>query len=377
MSLPNSEGVTKSKSERLARPAVLEVVSDQDARADLTAASDIRASLGNAFDAHLARLGDSCPPVFGKFDTHWISGEGASLQDELASLFARVPLDIVHTHRISDLAIVAGTARDAGVPCLVHTICGEFSMADQSQIERLKDLAQGFGVSLIAPTFEVARLLNGAGNVAIVPRSIDCSRFQPDSPAKARQKIGLPVEPRVIGCASPAANLETLFHALTRLEPDVHVALFGPASPGAVERSMIRELDLDERVHVLGGWAVPELIHQAIDVYYHGPSDDNSPRPVLAAQASGKPVVAAYPAKPEILCPQTGYLLPAQFLPALVTALNRALSDSPTVTARGFVETNWNLASSIGMYESVLRSAVQRSLGGENSGNNKAAGTAG
>jgi glycosyltransferase involved in cell wall biosynthesis len=377
MSLLHSDGVTKTKSERLARPAVLEVVSDQDARADLTAASDIRASLGSAFEAHLARLGDSGPPVFGHYDTHWISGEGASLQDDLASLFAQVPLEIVHTHRTSDLAIVAGAARDAGVPCLVHTICGEFSMADQSQVERLREMAENFGVVLIAPTFEVARLLNGVGNIAIVPRSIDCKRFQPDSPAKARQKIGLPIEPRVIGCASPAANLETLFHALTRLEPDVHVALFGPASPGAAERRMIRELDLDERVHVLGGWALPELIHQAIDIYYHGPSDDHGPRPVLAAQACGKPVVAAYPAKPEILCPQTGYLLPAQFLPALVTALNRALTDSPTLTARGFVETNWNLASSIGMYESVLRSAVRTSLSGDDSGDDKAAGTGG
>ena len=377
MSELNSKDLTRTNAERVARPAILEVVSDCDARADLTAASDIRSGLGGVFDAHLARMGDSCPPIVGHSDTHWISGEGLTVQADLAALFARVPLDIVHTHRADDLAIVGAAAREAGVPCLVHTICGEFAMAEQPKVERLIELADVYGAVLVAPSFEVAQRLKSVKNIAIVPRSIDCSRYQPDSPAKARQKIGLPEEPRVIGCASPVSNLETLFLALTRLEPDIHVALFGPASPGAAERSMIRALDLEERVHVLGGWALPELVHQAIDIYYHGPSDDCSPRPVLAAQACGKPVVAAYPTKAEFLCPQTGYLLPAQFLPALVSTLKQALSNSPTLTARSFVEKNWNLSSSIGIYESVLRSAVQNSLGDQESGYDAAAGGAG
>lgn len=363
MSLKYTKDITRTNADRVARPTILEVVSDCDARADLTAASDIRHGLGDTFVAHLARIGTSFPPIVGHNDTHWITGDTASLQEDLASLFARLPLDIVHTHRADDLAIIGGAAREAGVPCLVHTICGEIATADEQKVERLKELADMHGAVLIAPSFKVARRLNTAEDVAVVPRSVDCTRFQPDSPVRARQKVGLPEAPRIIGCASPAANLETLFRALTGLEPDVHVALFGPASPGEVERSMIRELDLEERVHVLGGWAPPELIHQAIDVYYHGPSDDCSPRPVLGAQACGKPVVAAHPTKAKFLCPQTGYLLPAQFRPALVGALNRALSISPDLVARSFVEKYWNLSSSIGIYESVLRAAVQDSLG--------------
>jgi len=361
MSLIHSNNVIKADAERAARPTILEVVSDRDARADLTAASDIRVGLGNVFNTHLARMGDSCPPIAGHHDTHWVSGDGIALQADLASLFARLPLDIVHTHRVDDLAIVGAAAREAGVPCLVHTICGEFEMAEVSKVERLRELANLFDVTLIAPSVEVAQRLEGLHEVEIVPRSIDCGRYHPDSPAKARQRIGLPEDPRVIGCASPAASLETLFHAIMSMEPNVHVALFGPASPGVLERNMIRELNLDERVHVLGGWAVPELIHQAIDVYYHGPSHDRSPRPVLAAQACGKPVVAAHPTSSEFLCPQTGQLLPAQFDPALVGALNRAFSLSPTLTARSFVESNWNLSASMGLYESVLRTAFDNS----------------
>jgi glycosyltransferase involved in cell wall biosynthesis len=377
MSLLHKKNVIRTNAERVARPTILEVVSECDARADLTAASDIRFGLGGVFDAHLARMGDSCPPIVGHDDIHWITGDGVSLQADLASLFAQVQLDIVHTHRADDLAVVGAAAREAGVPSLVHTICGEIATADSQKIKRLKELADMYGAVLVAPSLKAARRLNDVEGIVIVPRSVDCARYQPGSPAKARQKTGLPEEPRVIGCASPASKLESLFHAVTRLEPDVHIALFGPASPGALERSLIRELDLEERVHVLGGWALPELIHQAIDIYYHGPSDDCSPRPVLAAQACGKPVVAESPTKAKFLCPQTGYLLPAQFRPGLVDALNQALSISPTLTARSFVEKNWNLSSSIGTYESVLRAAVQSGLGEQESGNDAAAGTAG
>ncbi len=353
-------------------------MSDLDARADLTAASDVRAGLGGLFDTHIARMGDSCPPVVGQHDMHWISsGDGLSLQADLATLFSRVQIDIVHTHRMDDLAVVGAAARQAGVPCLVHSICGEIALADKEQVSRLKELTDMHGALLIAPSFEVASRLDAAADITVVPRSIDCKRYTTGSSAKARQKTGLPVDARIIGCASPATGLETFFRAVSKMEPNVHVALFGPASPGIVERSMIRELSLEERVHVLGGWALPELIHQAIDAYYHGPSDDCSARPVLAAQACGKPVVAAYPTKAEFLCPQSGHLLPAQFLPALIGALNRALSASPASTARSFVEQNWNLAASIGMYESVLRAAVKESLGERGPDRDAAAGGAG
>jgi len=206
--------------------------------------------------------------------------------------------------------------------------------------------------------------------------SIDCGRYRPDLPAKARQKAGLPEHPRIIGCASPAAGLEVLLLALTKMEPDVHVALFGPAFPGAAERHTIRELNLDERVHVLGGWALPEVIHQAIDVYCHGPSDDRGSRPILAAQACGKPVVAGHPAEAGCVCPGTGQCLDEWSSDGLAAALDRAMSLSPAPTAREFVEENWCFAESIGAYESVFRSAIELCLNEQDTADDAAAGGA-
>lgn len=374
MKFSNTKGLTRTYAQRIARPAILEIVTDCDARADLTAAADIRAGLSSVFDAHIARMGDSCPPVVGHDDIHWISRDGASLEADLTSLFARISLDIVHTHRTRDLASVAAAARRSGVPCLVHTIGSDAVVADEQKLMRINELAAAYEVVLVAPSWEVASRLGVAEDVAIVPPSIDCARYRPDSPAKARQKTGLPEEPRIIGCASPASGLEGLFHALTRLELDVHVALFGPAFPGGGERRMIRELNLDERVHVLGGWALPELIHQAIDIYYHGPSGDGGSRPILAAQSCGKPVVAGHPTAAGFLCPQTGQFLASRSPQVLVDALGRALSLSPAPTAREFVEANWCFGSTISVYESVLRSAIELCLNEQGPADDAAAG---
>lgn len=377
MSLKYTKGVIRSFSERIARPAILEVVSECDARADLTAASDVRTGLGAVIDAQVVRIGEGSPPVVGHDDVHWISRDGAALESGLTSLFARIALDIVHTHRTSDLTAIAPTARKSGVPCLVHSIVSDSVTDDERELKRLNELAERFDVVLIAPSVDVASRLGAAEDVAIVPASIDCTRYRPSSPSKARQKTGLPEEPQFIGCATPAAGLKPLFEALTSLDPDVHVALFGPAFPGTAERRLVRELNLDERVHVLGGWALPELIHQAIDVYYQGPSGGCGDRPVLAAQACGKPVVAIGPMDEGKLCPQTGILLTSQSSSALADALSQAISVSPATAARSFVEEYWSFAPLIGAYESVFRSAVELFLAEHDPTDDAAAGSAG
>lgn len=359
MNIVKTNNSPNNRAENGSRITVLEVVSESDASADLTAALEIHDGLGAAFDTHTFRYGWNSLPVGGRDGAHCVPGDGPALDGALESVFKQVRPDVVHTHRLADLGIVGPVARAAGVPCLVHTVCGEVATAAAWQIEKFRDMAATLQPVLIAPSAETVSSLGDDFQAVVVPRGIDCRKYRPGSPALARRKVGLPPRPRVIGCASPAADLEMLFRALFRLEPDVHLALFGPALPGMVERGLIRRLGLDERVHVLGGWAAPELIHQAIDVYFHGPSLDCSPRPVLAAQACGKPVVAASPAEAVSLCPETGTLLPAAFQPALVGALRRALANTPAPAARKFAESAWSASVSIEGYETALRDAVR------------------
>jgi glycosyltransferase involved in cell wall biosynthesis len=139
------------------------------------------------------------------------------------------------------------------------------------------------------------------------------------------------------------------------MDQDVHLALFSRARSGPSERGLIKQLGLDERVHLLGAWANPELVFQAIDLYIHGPSDDCMPRAVLAAQACGKPVIACPPTPNDMLCPHTGRLTPIQYIPTQLHSLQRALESNAQETTRQFIVDNWNTSRSLERYGALFR----------------------
>lgn len=360
MNLDNSQQVETSYSASNTRPVILEVASEVDARGDFTSAFDIRAALRNSCEFHLLRIGSEATPLPFSDNAHQIGGGAPEQLRQLTALFEKIRPDVVHTHRLRDLANIGITARAAGVPRLVHTICDGFPGASEQKVAEFLALAHSLRPMLVAPTAEAACRLNPDTQVTVIPRGIDLSRNRPGDALQARRKIGLPLAPQIVGSASPAASLETLVRSLFRLDSNVHLALFGAAIPGPGERELIRHLGVEERIHVLGSWAQPELIHQAIDVYFHGPSSDNCPRPLLAAQAAAKPAIAIFPAVVDFLCPETGQLLPNQFQPAILSALKRALDNAPAPQARKFVEKNWDAATAMAAYEELFFSMTSK-----------------
>ena len=111
---------------------------------------------------------------------------------------------------------------------------------------------------------------------------------------------------------------------------------------------------------MLGAWARPETIFQAIDVYFHGPSGNSLPRPVLAAQACGKPAIACVPALSDALCPQTGRLAPLQFMPTLRHSLRCALDSAAPEVTRQFIVDNWNVEQSLEGYGALFKRLTER-----------------
>ena len=335
-------------------PLLLETVSEADALVDLTPAIDLYRAMDGSYDAHLLWLTEEPRRAMNQYGGFRFWKNDPRLQAELDFMFDGMQPDIVHTHQLNELTSVGHAARKAGVSCLVHTVCGEFADAPGWQLEQFAAAVDGLAPILVVPNEKAAEKLQIDARIEIVPGGIDCERYEPGDTALARRKIGLPAAPRIVGCAAPADKLENLFKAVFRLGPEVHLALFGQAAPKAEQRSMIRRLGLEERVHILGAWAKPELIYRAIDAYFHGPSGNCTPRPVLAAQACGKPVVACTSTASSALCPRTGRLAPLDYFPALSNSLGAALSGADAETSRQFILDNWNLAQAIGGYASLF-----------------------
>lgn len=339
---------------------LLETVTERDALDDLTSALDLCDGMADCYDTHLLWLANEPRKGVRRRRGYHFWKDDPGLSDELALLFEGLLPDIVHTHRLRELATVGHAARKAGVPHLVHTICGEFGKAPKWRLQQFAAAAQGLSPVLIAPSEEAAQELPTDARIEILPVGVDCERYVPGDGALARRKVGLPSAPRIIGCSTPTQALETLFHAMFRMDADIHLALFGKARPDNADRAMLRRLGLEERVHVLGSWAKPELVYQAIDIYFHGPAGDCMPRAVLAAQACGKLVVACTPTPSSTLCPDTGRLAPMDYMPTLSHALRLSLNSAAPGVTRQFVLDRWNVRDSVDSYARLFRQFAKR-----------------
>jgi len=355
MNALNSTGRVNLSPDSQDRPVVVEIVTENDALDDLTSAIDLTDGLVRDCNTHLLWLTDNPKKRPERRNAVRLWKDDPNLLDALRVLFGIVRPDIVHTHRFNELATVGQAARRAGVANIIHSVSSEIIAAGKSQLDEYAAVVKTLSPLLIASNDEAAVRLSSWAPVYNLSAGIDCERYAPGDQALARRKVGLPNAPRVIGCGSPLHGLGALLHALYGMNSEIHLALFGQARPMPAERNLIKQLGLEERVHVLGAWAKQELILQAIDVYFHGPSDDCLARVVLAAQACGTPAIACAPTPSNMLCPQTGHLTHIQHIPALLDNLRRALGPARSKVTRQFILENWNADRSLEGYSALFR----------------------
>lgn len=360
LSLPATP-VEAGRSPRGVRPVIVEIISQEDAQSDMTGAGDIHAGIGSEFDVHLVHLGDLANRLSRRSGVVSLATDNPRFDETLADILRSLQADIVHTHRFADLASVGYTARRAGVGHLIHTI------------NDMTETGAGGGLSGISSVLKTHKpllvMVSGAlpegfdlGNqpIACVPQGIDSARYEPGDAARARRRIGLPQHSPIVGCASPVEHLDTFLRAIMEVGDDVHVALFGDAKPDADQRRWLQQLNMEERVHVLGPWADPGHIYQAMNAYFHGPSALSYPRPVLASQAVGVPVVATAPTCGDTIGPTGGTLLETPSVPVLAAALNQSIIQTPRPAARQFIQANWNAEATLDAYRGIFASLTAK-----------------
>lgn len=363
MPLPNSASPAPAgrKAQRVHRPVIAEIVSQDDAQSDMTAAGDIHARLGSEFDVHLVYLGDLADRLSRRNGMVSVAADNPRFDETLADILRSLRAEIVHTHRFMDLARIGYTARRAGVAHLIHTIndTTETTGEDLSELSSILNVHKPLLVAVSGALPDDFDL--GNQPVACVPQGIDSLRYEPGDATRARRRIGLPQNVPIIGCASPVTHLDPFLQAMVEIGDGVHIALFGAAKPDASQRGRLQRLDLEERVHVLGPWADPGHIYQAMSAYYHGPSAMAYPRPVLAAQAAGVSVVATVPTCRNTIGPTGGTVLQSQSVPDMVEAIRHAISEKPRPAARQFIKANWNADATVEAYRDIFAGLTAKS----------------
>jgi D-inositol-3-phosphate glycosyltransferase len=239
-----------------------------------------------AFTHGVLRAEASRPP--GYYDLlhshYWLSGQVGWLAKD------RWGVPLVHTaHTLAKVKNLQLAEGDKAEP--VVRVIGEEQVVDQAD-------------RLIANTPTEARELIDLyqaplDQVAVVSPGVDLTRFKPGSRLSARERLGLPMDRRIVafvGRIQPLKAPDVLVQALAALPSDAIAAIVGgPSGPGLSLVDLARSLGVLDRVHFLP----PQTGERLADVYLAAdlvavPSYNESFGLVaLEAQACGTPVVAA------------------------------------------------------------------------------------
>ncbi|MFB3818413.1 MAG: glycosyltransferase family 4 protein [Candidatus Methylomirabilales bacterium] len=270
---------------------------------------------------------------------------------KLVRCFRRLRPDIVHTHtaKAGTLGRLAG--RMARVPRLVHTFHGHVLDGYFSPLAARTFLAVERGLArrtdrlvAVSPRLREALLRMGIGRpeqVEAIPLGLDLDRFAAvrRNSLPVRRDLRLPPDARllaIVGRLVPIKDHPTLFAALGRLDPGVHLLVVGDGgSRGALE-ALVRGLGLSDRVHFLGWRQDLDVILSGTDVVVSCSINEGTPVALIEAMAAGVPVVSTdVGGVGDLVVPErTGWLVPPGDPAALASALREVLAAPALAAAR-------------------------------------------
>jgi glycosyltransferase involved in cell wall biosynthesis len=228
----------------------------------------------------------------------------------LARLFRERRVDVVHTNSSKAGVVGRVAARRAKVPRVVHTVHGwpfhdhqRAAMVSvwKSLERRCAPLADALVVVADADRRKgLAAGIGVPGQYVTVRSGLELDLYDPQRADRdaVRLELGLPQDVPVVGTVSrlsPQKDPITLIEAFAtvrREHPDARLLVVGDGPLTAEVVSRVRGLGLQDAVVMTGlRHDVPRLL-QAMDVFLSCSLWEGLPRTIIAAMATGLPVVA-------------------------------------------------------------------------------------
>jgi glycosyltransferase involved in cell wall biosynthesis len=179
--------------------------------------------------------------------------------------------------------------------------------------------------------------------IEAVPNAVDLQRFKPAEKAESKRRAGAPLDrPLVLMMANlaPHKGQETAIRAIAELRRRGTCAQLWLAGADRAEdrsyesklRGLICELELQDRIELLGFRADGPALLQAADLLLLPSTSEGLPLTLLEAHATKVPVLAAPTAGiPEIVTEdQTGYLIAAHDHLGYADRIARLMADNET-----------------------------------------------
>jgi len=323
--------------------------------ATLPAKNIVRLALRNALDANSAR--------------------------SLARLVDKHRIQIVHAHMARDYPLAAYAVRKSPGARLIVTRHVLFSL------NRLHRITLASAARIIAVSQAVASQLRSdaiapAQKISVVLNGIDTARFQAAREKFARRQFlqgwELPEDSSLVGTIgelTPLKGQEDFLRSAVEIlkkQPTAYFIIAGiDHSRGNKYRSylehLIEELNLKERVRLVGWMDDLAQLYCALDVFVSASRTESFGLGLAEAMASGAAVVATETegARELVQRGETGLLVPVGDFNKLADAVLLLLKDSGSRTRLGTnaqrsASSNFSLERMIGETEEIYRTEIQR-----------------
>ncbi len=217
----------------------------------------------------------------------------------------------------------------------------------------------------------------------VIPSGVDTTVFQPDALARQRLRMRLGVADDVLllgrfGRYHPLKGYETLLQAFAGLRSERPTMLLlggrGVDAGNTALLQLIRQLQLHDRVHLLGERDDLRVLLAALDVGVSSSHSESFPNVVVEAMACGVPCVVTNVGDSAAIVGDSGWVVDAGSVPALQAGLAAALTAinaAPAacrLAARNRAASHYALRATIRCYEqlfaSVIRAAEDRAESG-------------
>ncbi len=175
-------------------------------------------------------------------------------------------------------------------------------------------------------------------NTVAITNAIDLQRAQElqFTREQARQLLGLPQEPRIIGAAGRLVKVKghiyliRAFASISNRHPDSHLAVIGAGKEEAPLREEIARLGMQERIHLLGFQPGAKRYVRAFDIWIMPSLSEGLGLALLEGMSGHLPIIASdIPAMRPLIDGAGGIAVPPAEVEPLAAALDQYLSLPP------------------------------------------------
>jgi glycosyltransferase involved in cell wall biosynthesis len=214
-----------------------------------------------------------------------------------------------------------------------------------------------------------------ADKVNVIRNGIDCDRFRPNPGARSRLRgeLGLADDTPLIGIVAALRNEKNhgmLVQSAAKLRsrhPDAHWVIVGDGPQRSSIEALAAELQIADRIHLLGTrFDTPDIL-SALDVFTLCSLNEASPVSILESLACGVPVVATNVGSvgETVLEDVTGLLIDSEDIDAMTAGVDRLLRDADLRSRLGrsgreLVLKTGSLASMVDGYQSLMTDHYDR-----------------